>query len=122
MTEHRRDARQPIGVGLVRRRLLDQGAGLPGRLGVRGNLERTKRKLLPLSRAQTNLQLPLTAMPRIEEVFADGSRLVQTENGSWLILETDLAACHILGLVSEGTAHYNAHAPPPPGIQALPRR
>lgn len=50
-------------------------------------------------------------MPGTEEVFADGSRLVQTKDGSWLILETDFAACHFLSLVSEGTAHYNAPAP-----------
>ena len=39
--------------------------------------------------------------PLTEETFPDGSRLVHTEDGGWLILESDLAARNVVGLAHD---------------------
>jgi hypothetical protein len=48
-----------------------------------------------------------------EETFSDSSRLVELESGGWLIVESDLAACHLLSLACERPARYDAPTPPP---------
>lgn len=51
---------------------------------------------------------------RREETFGDGSRLVHTEDGGWLILESNLAACNVVGLAHDRPVRYDE--PPPPQL------
>ena len=61
-----------------------------------------------------SLRLIESRKPRTEEVFADGSRLVHTEDGGWLILESDLAACNVVGLAHDRPVRYDEPPPLPP--------
>jgi hypothetical protein len=61
---------------------------------------------------------PKAAGVRREETFADGSRLVHTEAGGWLILESDLAACNVVGLARDRPMRYDEPPPPPPAKRA----
>ena len=60
----------------------------------------------------------IVALVLREETFSDGRRLVHTEDGGWLILESDLAACHVVGLAQDRPVRYDNPPPPPP----LPKR
>lgn len=58
--------------------------------------------------------------PLTEETFPDGSRLVNTEDGGWLILESDLAARNIVGLAHDRPVRYDEPPPPLPAKLARP--
>ena len=55
-----------------------------------------------------------------EETFSDGSRLVHTEDGGWLILESDLAACNVVGLAHDRPVRYDEPPPLPPAKRGKP--